>query len=267
MRSTTFSLIASVAVAVMAGPANADCNAKAEIEAAFTKQLTSKGWHQIITSTLIPNKTPFPSKQILFIEFMPVVIQKVLSSTEVVLYQRLLRQVHVGSISFRFGFPALSGLLRAGGFSFLAQTSFSLLPLPCEDCLPTTYDHSEHKYRHYDRSSSKQPLVPPYHLLKPVNFARRTGQDGLIAQMSFEVLGQIMGRTVAARPVLLHRLHHDPVQVVSYRFAELVCRRAAAPGNVLELAAQRRQPRRGLDRILLPDDPLHISVTLAPQVL
>ncbi len=52
MRYTTFSLIASVAaLTAAAGPAFADCNAKADIEAAFTKQLTGKGWRHVIKST------------------------------------------------------------------------------------------------------------------------------------------------------------------------------------------------------------------------
>lgn len=51
MRLTTLSLMAFAAAAVVAGPALADCNAKADIEAAFTKQLTSKGWRSAITST------------------------------------------------------------------------------------------------------------------------------------------------------------------------------------------------------------------------
>ncbi len=85
--------------------------------------------------------------------------------------------------------------------------------------------------------------------------------------MMLNIHHQTVGGLVATLSVFLQRLHHDPVQIPAHGFPQLLYRGTAMLGDLLQLAPQRRQLRRGFDRVLLTDNPLHLGVPLAPQVL
>ena len=90
--------------------------------------------------------------------------------------------------------------------------------------------------------------------------AGRAGEDRLVAQVPLDVLGQAVGRLVAARPVLLQGLHHDPVEVALDQLAEEFRAGVTALGDVAGRLAERADLRRGLERVGLADDPLHLVV-------
>ena len=46
---------------------------------------------------------------------------------------------------------------------------------------------------------------------------RRAGLDGVALEMAPDVAGEAAGRLVASRPVLLERLHHDPVEIAAHQ--------------------------------------------------
>src|ERR1043166_1831784 len=60
---------------------------------------------------------------------------------------------------------------------------------------------------------SKGQLVSLNGLLEAVEPARRSGDDGFVAQMTADVGREAVGGFVTARAVFLQALHHDPVEV------------------------------------------------------
>src|SRR6478736_4302000 len=67
--------------------------------------------------------------------------------------------------------------------------------------------HSKH------RACEKCCFVPPCELAESVSRRWRTSFDRLIVQIALNVGGEGGRSLVAAIPVLLQRLHHDPVEL------------------------------------------------------
>jgi hypothetical protein len=75
-------------------------------------------------------------------------------------------------------------------------------------------------------------------LVQEVGPLRRARQHQFVAQVALHVLGERAGRVVAAGAVLLHRLHHDPVELPADRPPELGRLGAAALGDGGERLAE-----------------------------
>jgi hypothetical protein len=82
---------------------------------------------------------------------------------------------------------------------------------------------------------------------------RRAGLHRLIFQVPHHVRGEIVGRLVPPAPVLLQRLHHDPVQLAAVGSVQ-VPRVGLAMGRDRRLCcAERAQPSARLRWLLLAD--------------
>jgi hypothetical protein len=74
--------------------------------------------------------------------------------------------------------------------------------------------------------------VPAHQLADAVRAAGRARQHGLVGQVAPHVLRQLVRRDVAALPVLLDRLHDDPVEVAAHLARPRVVRPQARPRRV-----------------------------------
>ena len=81
------------------------------------------------------------------------------------------------------------------------------------DHLPTADQHAGQENHDDGRRRPKADFVPPNRLLKLIQPARWPGHHRLQVQVTLQVRRQTVGRLVAPRPVLLQRLHHNPVQI------------------------------------------------------
>ena len=99
-----------------------------------------------------------------------------------------------------------------------------------------------------------RPLVPPHELPQPVAHRRRARLHRLVVQVVLEVHRQAVGRLVAPRPVLLQRLHHDPVEVALDQQGQPGRLRPAA-GRDFRQPLRRREPPARLLRLFLANDP------------
>ena len=90
-----------------------------------------------------------------------------------------------------------------------------LLPFCFEgaNCLPSTDEHAENQSCRDCGNGHECPLVPARHLLEPVGYAWRTGDNGLVAEVALEVGGEAVGGLIATAAVLFQALHHDPVEI------------------------------------------------------
>ena len=78
---------------------------------------------------------------------------------------------------------------------------------------PGRADDAAHQGQDHRGSRQDRPLVPPHEFAQPVAQRRGTRLHRLVMQIMLDVHGQAVGRLVAPLPVLLQRLHHDPVEV------------------------------------------------------
>ena len=85
------------------------------------------------------------------------------------------------------------------------------LPLPGAD-----RSRRHQRQRHRTRRG-KRHLIPPNRFLESVRRCRRTSRHRLVVQMPFDVHCHATGRLVAAAPILLQALHHDPIQIAQQR--------------------------------------------------
>ncbi len=104
------------------------------------------------------------------------------------------------------------------------------------------------------RNAAYEHTVPPHELRRAIGRRRRTCQHRLARQVPLDVRRQLRRRAVAPRPVLLQRLHRDPVEITreltsqgrSVRLPELRRLRRT-------LTLQRAQPRTRFRRLVLAD--------------
>jgi len=87
---------------------------------------------------------------------------------------------------------------------------------------PTRPDRQERREQRGDGDQQEEPRrrhdrrpVLAVELPQTVRERRRAGLDGLVLQETIDVPRQAVGRLVAAGPVLLQRLHHDPVELAA----------------------------------------------------
>ena len=73
-------------------------------------------------------------------------------------------------------------------------------------------DRGDHQSHQGGRERDADP-VPADEFVSAIEHTRRAGQDGFDSQMATDVLGQLPRRGVASRPVLVQRLHDDPIEV------------------------------------------------------
>ena len=69
--------------------------------------------------------------------------------------------------------------------------------------------------------SSGPPRLRRANLREPIPRRRRARLHRLVGQVAHHVGGEVVGRLVPPPPVLLQRLHHDPVQLAAHRPVEL----------------------------------------------
>jgi hypothetical protein len=97
--------------------------------------------------------------------------------------------------------------------------------------------------------------VAPHELPEAVPPARRTGLDRLVLEVPLDVPGQSARRLVAARAILLERPHHDPVQLAPHLAGQPGGIGAALRRQAVERVGGAREPRAGLLRVHLADQP------------
>jgi hypothetical protein len=86
---------------------------------------------------------------------------------------------------------------------------------PAKDGGHSSYRREEEDGHEYQ--GCQRTLVAPGKLADPIPQRGRTGRHGLIAEVAGDVLGQAVGRLVAAGAVFLQALHHDPVQLTAHQ--------------------------------------------------
>ena len=67
----------------------------------------------------------------------------------------------------------------------------------------------------YQRPNGDPQPVPTDELPGPVPHAGRTRHHRLVAEVTLDVRGELRRRAVAPGPVLLQRLHRDPVEITT----------------------------------------------------
>ena len=118
--------------------------------------------------------------------------------------------------------------------------------------------YQQGEYHHARRQH--RAAVPPGELAEPVTHRRRARQDRLVRQVSPDVGRQGARRLVPPVPVLIQRLHHDPVGFAADRLGQVLRVAPAVGRHRRGLRAKRAQPRTRPGRLLLPDDPPHLVV-------
>ena len=93
---------------------------------------------------------------------------------------------------------------------------------------------------------------------EPIPGRRRARLHRPVGQVPHHVGGEVVGRLVPPPSVLLQRLHHDPVELAPHGAVEPP-RVGPPPGrDGRERLPQGAEPRAGLRRLLLADDPPHL---------
>ena len=92
-------------------------------------------------------------------------------------------------------------------------------------------------------------------LLQLVRRRRRAGFDRVAFEVALDVLGEAVGRLVPPRPVLLQRLHHDPVEVAADELRQPGRLDLALGRDRRQVLSRLRKPRARLRRLLLADPP------------
>ena len=115
------------------------------------------------------------------------------------------------------GVGALEGARQELGDGLgLGESLFGqLLRLGGPDGLPGAETDAQDQRGEDHRRGAEPDLIPPPCLFHPVGGARRPGQHHLVVEMPPEVVREAVGGFVTAGPVLLQRLHHDPVEVAA----------------------------------------------------
>ena len=100
-----------------------------------------------------------------------------------------------------------------GSFRLPAQAALVTLGAPGVDGLPGADGDTEEQHCRGGCGRGRGHPIPANEFVEAINRARRAGQDRFLIQIPFEVPRQAVGRFVAAVPVLLQTLHHDPIEV------------------------------------------------------
>ena len=82
--------------------------------------------------------------------------------------------------------------------------------------LPLAHRNPGNQRRYHGRRRSPNQLVPFPGLLQFVGRARRARHNRLVREVALDVRRQSVDRLVATRPVLLQRLHNDPVEISTH---------------------------------------------------
>jgi len=102
-------------------------------------------------------------------------------------------------------------------------------------------------------------------LVELVDGTRRARDDRLVSQVPPDVHDQAVGGLVSPGAILLHRLHHDPVQIASKLAKKRSRIRPAFLRGLRRFIAETAQPRAGLGRLLLADDSLDLGEPRAAE--
>ena len=106
----------------------------------------------------------------------------------------------------------------------------------------------------------------PHELLQAIRRARRRGEHRLAGQVALDVHRQPVRGLVAARAVLLERLHDDPVELAAQDADRAsAARRGATRATSLGVAASCDTRVLGFGRLDLADDPLDLRVAAGSQ--
>jgi hypothetical protein len=124
--------------------------------------------------------------------------------------------------------------------------------------------HDQHEHRGRGRHPES---VPARKLRGAVPSARRSGHDGFVAQVPPNVSGHSDRRLVPSGPVLLERLHRDPVQVPAKLAHEVANFCVAFLGGFGRVPPGAGNPGAGFWRIDFPDDPADLVEASLPQRL
>jgi hypothetical protein len=92
--------------------------------------------------------------------------------------------------------------------------------------------------------------------------------DGFFIQIVLDVMGESAGRLITTRPILLHRLHHHPIEVPLQRTPKVMRVRLAMPGDSRAvLDGERVQPGRRFEGFLFADAPADFIIACAEEFL
>ena len=73
-------------------------------------------------------------------------------------------------------------------------------------------DAEEEQY--YDgRADGKGRFVPAHEFLYPVRHGGRARHNRFVAEVTLQILRQVVGSVVTPRAVLFQALHHNPIQI------------------------------------------------------
>ena len=95
------------------------------------------------------------------------------------------------------------------------------------DRLPRRARQAGHKSQDQQARGNHAPLVAADEFPHPVARGRRMRLDRFPREIPLHVGGETVGRFIAPRPILLQRLHHDPVEFVAKQAGQLLRFRAA----------------------------------------
>ena len=121
--------------------------------------------------------------------------------------QRAVGQIEIGlgKLAGVFGGGSLFGLFALGDFGVFQRPLGS-------NRLPRGAGQTDN-HRHGDQAGGRQaPFMSPGKLLHPIPLGRRAGVDRLVAQIMFDVGGQVAGRFVTPGAVFFHGPQDDPVE-------------------------------------------------------
>ncbi len=122
--------------------------------------------------------------------------------------------------------------------------------------LPRGHSGTHQQGHRNHRGSCQCRLISACKLAKPITGGRRTRHDRLVVQVMLDILGKLAGRLVTPSTILLHRLHHDPVELAADHAAEFRGFDVAIGGNGRQRLAA-ADFGAGLGWLLLADDPQH----------
>ena len=159
----------------------------------------------------------------------------------------------------------------AGRFGFLRRqrlgSSCLSLGAPCSHHADRGAAGTEQQCDRRDRGGDDSDTVAARELPDPVARARRSSVHRLVRQMTPDVLGQARRGFVAPRPVFLHGLHGDPVQITPQSPLQRPHVRPAACSNVFCRLIEGHESRARRRRIVLSQYAPHLFPPCRPQHL
>jgi len=124
------------------------------------------------------------------------------------------------AVALRVRAPEQLGKEGGNSFGFLSGLFLGVAFARGTDGLPGTGDGGDDEDGGNRRRHPEGGLVALSELAEPVACGRGARAHRFVGQMASDVQGERVGRLVAARAVLVERLHHDPVQIAAQRFDE-----------------------------------------------